>query len=328
MRFRLWGTCTTAGNREVNELAVGSRGHIFAEIERETKFEPGFKPFLNSTVGTAMNQDVSFGGTQEIIHNGTTSVEWNATAVQGSWDFSTGTVITLSAGVDQDEALFEEENATPIDMSGFVVLTGAINLTTYSAVNNTLIIELALAGVVQGNTVNLNDFIDTTLIGTAQSFAILLTEFGIASQTVDDVSFRITRSGGPQVAFTLDDLTFQATGTPLVFKVESDPASAFHVHEIRLALADTLAGTVTNGTMPGVVHDQILGVASLATGIGFRSVKNGVTSFAATFNNLGDMIAGGADLRDPHSDGTDTFVTLSIVLPEPIILEGSPTNNF
>ncbi len=327
MKFRLWGR-GIAGSGEVNELAVGSRGQLFVDTKREARLNPFLKPFLEPTVGNAMNQNVSFGGTQEIIHNGESSVEWDSAALQGSWDFSTGNVITLSSGVDQDAATFSEEGATTVDMSGFVVLTGAINLTTYNDTNNDLDVEFDLAGVLVGNSVNLNDFIDTTIIGSAQNFAVLLTDMGIIGQSVDGFTVTLGRSGGPQASFTLDDITLEQTGTPLVFKVESDPNEAFHVDEIRIAFADTLAGTVTNGTAFGIAHDQILGVTALSTGIVFRRVQNGETNFSGTFKTVGDFLATGSNLINPISDGTDTFFTLLVEFPEPIILEGPAEDNF
>ena len=196
VKIRVLGMDFSAGKGSVNELTVTENGEIFALIKNRIDLDPVFKPFLEPTKGNAMNQDVTFGRTQEIIHNGGSSTEWTGSALQGSWDFSTGNVITLTSGVDQDEATFAEEGATTIDMSGFVVLTGKINLTTYNEVNNNLTLEFDLAGVLVGNTVNLNSFIDTDLIGSEQSFAIAKSVFGIDAQLVDGFTITLSRLSG------------------------------------------------------------------------------------------------------------------------------------
>ena len=102
MFFRLRGKGFKAGKGGVNEAVVTPGGEILALIKNKIDLDPVFKPFLEPTKGNAMNQDVSFGGTQEIIHNGGSSVEWTGSALQGSWDFSTGNVITLASGVSDD----------------------------------------------------------------------------------------------------------------------------------------------------------------------------------------------------------------------------------
>jgi len=328
LKFRLFGTCVTAGKKEVNELAISSSGELFTRTERKTQLTPVFKPFLEETVGNAMNQDVSFGGTPEIIHNGGSSTEWTGSAIQGTWNFADSGKISLASGVDQDSATFAEESPTTIDISGFTAITGKINLTTYNANNNDLDVEFDLAGTLVGNSVNLNDYIETTLLASEQSFAIPKGDMGLASQSVDGFTITLSRAGGPQVAFTMDDIQIEQTGTPLIFKVESLPNEPFHITELRLAFADTLAATVANGTAFGLAHDQILGVSALSTGIVFRRIEDSETVFAVTIKDLGDFLSTGSNLINAISDGTDTFFTLLIEFPEPIILRGPPKANF
>ncbi|MEE8465484.1 MAG: hypothetical protein V3S68_03340, partial [Dehalococcoidia bacterium] len=328
MKFRLIGTCAAALKGAINELAVATGGQVLALTERREKFLPEVHPFLNPTFGIAMNQNIAFSGTPEIIHNGGTTTEWDGTALQGSWDFSTGDVVTLANGVNLDQASFAEESPTTIDMSGFTALTGVINLTTYSGTLNTLIVTFDLAGVTIGNSINLNDYIDPGDIGNAQNFVVPKADLGLSVQLIDGMTILLTRSGGPQVGFTLDDIQLEAAGVPAVFKTSANPREPYHITELRMAFADTFAGTVTNGTMPGLAHDQFLGLAELANGINFQRVQDGKTIFSINLKTVGDFLATGSELINAISDGVDTFFVLAATFPEPIVLQGPADLNF
>lgn len=52
--------------------------------ERILTFGPTLVPFLNDNFGIAMNQDASFGGTPDMIHNGIDSTLWTASNITGA----------------------------------------------------------------------------------------------------------------------------------------------------------------------------------------------------------------------------------------------------
>jgi len=143
----------------IHRFAKGKHNGLVTLQERFFNFDPEFHPFLNDNFGTAMNQNASFSGTPEIIHNGGTSTEWDATAIAGTWNFADSGRISITTANNNDQASFAEENALTIDMSGFTALTGNVDLDVYSDVNNSIIIQFDLAGVNVGNSVDLNDFI-------------------------------------------------------------------------------------------------------------------------------------------------------------------------
>lgn len=303
-------------------LHITKKGEIHALTDPRTVLNPIVIPFLNDTFGAAMNQNIAFSGTPEIIHNGGSSTEWTGSAIQGSWNFADAGKVSLSSGVANDEATFAEETPTTVAMSGFTALTGKINLTTYSPTNNTLNVIFDLAGVDVGNSVNLNDFIDPNLLSSEQNFVIPKGLLGLDAQTVDGFSIALTRSGGAQVVFTLDDIQLEQTGTPAVFKAIVPIGDVVYITEIRLGLADVLAATVTDGTALGLAYDKILAVASLSNGIVFRRIQAGETNFSVNFKQLGDFLRSGSNLINPISDGVNTFITLLVEFPEAIILEG------
>lgn len=313
----------------VHNIGIGSE-HVglLTLQERFLKFNPLVRPFLNDSFGTAMNQNVTFSGTPEIIHNGGTSTEWTGSALAGTWNFADSGKVSLASGNNNDAATFAEETPTTIDMSGFTTLTGKINLTAYDPTFNSLDVIFDLSAVNVGNSVDINDFIDTGLIGTEQAFIIPKADLGLTTQGVDGFTITCDRSGGTKPTMTFDDIQLEQTGDSAVFLVSAARGSKFHITEIRIGIADALAGTLADGTMPGLSYDKILALSALTNGIVFSRVQENVTNFSVTFKQIGDFLSAGSNLINQISDGTNTFITFLVTFPEPIILEGDPTENF
>jgi len=295
------------------------------------KFQPEFHPFLNESFGTAMNQDVSFGGVAEIIHNGGSSTEWTATAIVGAWNFADAGKITLTSGNNNDQAEFAEENSLTIDMNGFTALTGKVDLDTYNPINNNFTLAFDLAGVLVGNTVNLNDAINTGDF-TEQSFVITKAGFGLTTQEIDGFTMTLVRSGGAKPTVKFDDLQLEAvsgsTSDPIVFKATTPVGTRFHITELRIRIEDAFDSTLANATVPNIPIDSFLGVSGLTNGIIFSSFKDGVSVFSVTLKSIGDFLATGSDMINVSGNGTNTGLTLVINFPEPIILQGGSENNF
>lgn len=308
--------------------ASGIHSGLLALTQPFLNFDPEFHPFLNENFGTAMNQNISFGGTPELIFDGGSGgTEWGSTAIQGSWNFADAGKVTITSANDNDEALFEDSDLYSVDMSSFTALTGKVDLDIYNPVNNSIIISFSLAGVLVGNTVNLNNFINTGEFS-EQNFAIAKGEFGITSQTVDDFNIIITRTGGAKPTIKFDDFQIEETGNPAIFKVTTPGGTRFHIDEIRIRMEDVFDSTLVNSTIPNFPIDQILGVSELSIGIVFSRVKGGVTLFSVTLKNLGDFLATGSNLINDTGNATNSGFTLLVNFPEPIILEGGSENNF
>lgn len=310
---------------KLHELAISEKGEAYTLTERRIKLTPVSRPFLNDTFGQAINQNIAFGGTPEIITNGGTSAEWQGAVIQGNWSNVAGK-LRLASGVDLDQVTFAEETPAEIDMTNFTALTGKVNLITYVPTDS-IIFAYDLAGVLVGNSINLNDYINTGLLNSEQSFAIPKAELGISTENVDGFSIVALRPSGPQMLIDFDDIQIEATGDPAEYRVSAE-LMPLHITELRLALVDAIAGTLADGTMPALSYDQILGVAALSRGVTYKRVQNGVTQFSVQLKQLSDFIAAGTDLVNQHSDGVDTFIGLVATLREPIILEGYPSGNF
>jgi len=269
-----------------------------------------------------MRQNIAFGGTPEIIHNGGSSVEWTPTAVQGAWNFASSAKFEIDSGANNDEATFAEETPTTIDMSGFSAFTGKVDLETYDSVQNSLTIQFDNAGVLVGNSVNLNDFIDTGEF-TEQSFAIAKSFFGLTTQLLDGMSLKLGVTGGSQPKVIFDDFQFEATGNPAIFTSTTPVDTRFHVKEVVIRIEDAFDSTLANATVPNIPINTLLGVASLTNGINVSIVTAKADPFTATLRNLGDFLAVGIELFGVSGDATNTGFSLSLKFPEPVVLEGS-----
>lgn len=295
---------------------------VLTQTERFLQFNPEVHPFLNSTFGNAMNQNVAFGGSPELIFDGGSGgTEWTGTANAGTWNFADSGKVTITSADNSDSATFDD--AGTIAMSGHTAITGKVDLDTYNAANNTITVQFGLAGVPLGNSVNLDDYIDTGSFS-EQSFVIPKADLAIDDLTVDEVTITIFRTGGARPTIKFDDWQIEETGTPAVFiaaDLTPEEGKRFHVTELRLGLADALSSTVSDGTALGLSYDKILGVSALTNGIVFQRVQKGKVLFSVTFRQLGDFLSSGSNIVNAISDGTNTFITLLVEFPEPIILD-------
>jgi len=290
-------------------------------------FNPEFHPFLNDTFGTAMNQNIAFTGTPEIIHNGGTSTEWTGTATAGTWNFADSGKVTITGANNNDSASFAEETPTTIDMSGFTTLTGKIDLDIYNETNNSIIIQFSNAGTAVGNSVDLNDAIDTGDFS-EQNFVIPKSVFGLTTQLLDGMTITVTRSAGTKPTIKFDDIQFEETGDSATFKATTPLGTRFHVTEIRIRIEDALSAVLTDGSMPNIDPGAILGVSSLTNGITFARSQKGKILFAVNLKNLGDFFATGSNAINVTGNGTNQGLTLLVEFPEPIVLEGGESENF
>lgn len=277
-----------------------------------------------------MNQNITFGGTPEIIHNGGTSTEWTGTAIAGTWNFADSGKVTITSANNNDEASFAEESPTTIDMSGFTALTGKVDLDIYNLANNSIILAFDVAGASVGNSVDLNDYIDTGNF-TEQGFVIPKADLGLTTQLLDGMTIAMTRLGGTKPTVKFDDIQFEQTGTPAVFQATTPLETRYHIDKIRFVMADaldafvTVAGATENATLPALSYDKLLGVSALSNGIVFQRVQGGEVLFSVALKQLSDFLSF-STITNAISDGTNTFISMEMDFFEPIVLEGGPGN--
>ncbi len=176
-----------------NGLVVLS--YPFLETEPSTRF------FINTTFGNAMNQDVTFSGTPEGIHNGTDTIYWTASALSGSWTFAstvnpqTGTrCIDATATSNNNEALFSLSGLyADVMMDNFTALTGGVRLENF-VTGHEVQVRFRVGGVDVGNFVNIYDFVNTGVLNEYQNFVIPKADLGLSNQEVDEFVVKTVRT--------------------------------------------------------------------------------------------------------------------------------------
>lgn len=288
-------------------------------------FEPIFKPFINATFGNDLTQNIGFSGDPQTIDNGGDGTGFAPSIIQGTWNFADAGKTSLTDGNDSDEALFA--SASSISWENFTAVTGKIRLNAYNNVNNNINLDFALAGVQVGDTVVLDGFIDTTDLTNEQNFVIPKIAFNVTTESIDEFTISLARAGGAKPTFRFDDIQMEQTGDPAIFVVAPDSGTKFFVDELRFAIADNVTGIVTvagateNATIQGLSFDAILGVSVLSNGLIFQRIDSGEIIFTVVIKQLGDLLATGGNIENVISDGTNTFMTILVVFPTPIVLD-------
>jgi hypothetical protein len=334
-------------------ILSGSGEHILSNVVDSSNYPSGLVSyvtpllqtragtlvFTNAINGTSMNADASAGGTPEIIHNGGDTSAWDTTAVSGTWDFADTTnpqagsaCVSLTSGLNGQSAVFEDSSAGTIDMSSYVSISGQVRLETFDPSRHTITLHFGLAGVTIGDTVLLSDNIDTGLLNSYQAFQLSKSLFGLTSQTIDEFTITVTRSGGSKPTFRLDALQIENTGGSLIYEAVPNSGTVFRPRSLELVIADNIDSIVTGSsttypTLEGLSYNAMLGVSNLSNGIVVNCVINNVTKLSSTLSNIGDFLLDGFTITDAMSDGTNTFIKLVRFFEKNSVKLKSPTDD-
>ena len=148
---------------------------------------------------------------------------------------------------------------------------------------------------------------------------------GLTSGTIDAFRMELAGKDGSGPVVYLDDLQVEETGTSARFDITPPEGTRYLVTKFRYIVTDAYAGTVINGTMPGLAYDQLLGEPALPNGIVFTLEQEGESIGRAIVSTLGDAAQAGAEIINHMSDGTNTSITILREFVDPIVL--SSRNN-
>jgi hypothetical protein len=325
-----------------NQAHVSPEGHWCADAPglvvatRPLKdFSNQINFFVNSTYGSEMAQDASFGGNPDEIHDGIDNVYWTASAISGTWDFNSAAQnhtgggansIDATATVNGDEALFTR--AASIALSGYVSLTGWVYLTGWGVGTKHVETRSRLAGSDVGTTVNIDDYIDTDTIGSWQKFSIPKADMGVASESVDELVVKTVKSSGLNPDYYLDDLQWEETGTPLTYEIVPDDGTWLHIDKLMITYADaytgivTVAGNTENAMSPNIPYNGWFGVSALSSGLVYQRWQNGeiVNAFPIK-QHLDLMNFSEAQVSGYGSDGTNSWCSVLIKFTAGVVLK-------
>lgn len=291
-------------------------------------------PFLNANFGIAMNQDASFGGTPTVIHNGGDSVAWTGSNIVGNKVNFASVVQAFegTASVEINNAslndIWEFDNGSAINPANHVAVTMEVYIDKDWSAGDSIkmygwdsVAGMATEGVL------LEDHINEFTFGEWQAMVVSLADLGLNGNE-DGIRFEVAGIDGKGPRFFLDKMQLEETGNPIVYRATIPKNRRYHANGIRVTMTDDIAGTVTGGTMPGLAHDQFLGVTSLLNGILFQLVQDGEVTGSFNAQNLGQWLSQGVIITNAISDGTKTLMTAEIEFDGPIILQGIENSDF
>lgn len=287
-----------------------------------------FVPALNDLYGSEMAQDASFGGTPVGIHNGTDTAYWTASTLSGTWDFSSATnpaagsacIENVSNG-NNEEALFTA--AAPVDAGSYLGFSGVIRLEQWGGAAGTKHLELRfrLGGVDVGNSISLEDYIDTGLLNAYQSFGINLIDFGITNESIDELVILKYKDSGSSPHFRMDTLQLEETGGAISFVVVAPPHKKYIIKSLYLSYVDDLDISLLNNSAPALSYNKVLGENALTNGVNYQIMEDGVVVSSVSTKTIGDNLKSGANIVSLICDGTTTCLTLEVVFGGPLVLD-------
>ena len=169
-------------------------------------------------------------------------------------------------------------------------------------------------GAFIGNKVYLEDYFDFDNYGAWQFINIPLTDMGLTTETMDSVRIENEARGGAQSpTFWIDQIAFQTTGTSITYTLEPDAGTWLHVKAFQTTFVDAHAGTLSDGTMPNLAYNQILGMTP-TVGYIYKRYAEGKSAplNEARITNLFDLLSFPHSKITNHiSDGTNTLITIT-----------------
>jgi len=316
---------------EKNALVVATRP--LKTYEDYTNF------FSNSDYGINMNQDASAGGTPEKIHDGTDSVLWTATDIVGggkttfnSTDQNHTAAGTKSIKVDNSPVndIFQIAKGSDMTMSNYVSLSLWIYVDKDWGAGD----DIELYGwdtdlnVIVGIPIKLQNYFSWFSFGSWHKITVALTEMGdaSASTTLDAIRIGIVAKDVKSPKFYIDDIQFEQTGSPIEFIIKPSLGTWLYITDYTIVVADAIASTLADATMPNLAYDKILG-ETLVSGINYRRIQKGEVKFNLILHNILNLIGLPNATIQSGSDGTNTWVMIKIRNVEPILLKAEDEDN-
>jgi len=318
---------------ETNGLVVASR-----DLKTYTN-RPKF--FINDTYGIDMNLAIAWGAVPEPIYNGVDAAYWTISTLignagsfieQSTDQAHTGTKSLDATPSTNDETVLLTEGGAGIVMTGYAAITGWIYITGWAQVDTVGVeLQARLVAVDAGNSVNIGDYVDTTVLNVWQQFTISKSDMGLTTQTVDELTIK-TIDTGPALPpnYYIDDLQWEQSGTINAVRFDLTPNNGtwLHVETIKIIMAASHTGIITvkdnteDATLPAIPYDGFLSVSALDTGIQFHKYSKGIVELIGTVKQLSDFLQFPGSRVDGYGgDGTNSWLTITFDMPTPWVLK-------
>jgi len=237
----------------------------------------------------------------------------------------TATARCEDASASAANGVVQYARGADLDLTNYISLTGWVYLTKWVS-QGALIYGWDVSGSIQlGIAVNIGAYVNTATLNTWQRFTIPLTDLGIAGLTTgfDAIRIQIVNSN---VDTYWDYIRIQEQAVtpvnPTYFTIKAETGTWWIIRSISMIVADAMAGTLADGTMPALAYNKILGVTNLTNGLIYNRLNNGEVVKTIAIHNLGDWLSRPhTEIRSAISDGTNTYVVIESEFTEPVILK-------
>lgn len=317
---------------ETLEVEMSQRnGHPSGAVVYATTledFDLQYAPFVNETYGTAMNQDVAFGGTPEIVHVGTSDgVYWTGSnIVGGKANFNSGDrayagSVSVKINNPALNDIWQFNKGSYVTTSNYTAITGFINIDKdWSAGDSISLYCWDVAGSnIVGNEVFIEDYIDEFSFDTWQSISIPFQDLGLVSTDFDAIRMgHPSKGGGKSPKFYLDNIQVEQTGTPIIFKTDTPTNVNYHIDKLVITLIDDVTG--------GLSYDKLMGLTTLTNGANLQHIRKDKSQFSLSIRQLSNLLGVGFKITNQQDDGVNTIITLEQDFKKPLIIKGGTTD--
>jgi hypothetical protein len=237
------------------------------------------------------------------------------------------------AGLSESAQSLDFTDAKENDVFQLTSGAGDVDLSAYSSITGYIWIDkwknegMTLQGydngtVLIGNSINIADYVLESL-DKWQKFTIPLQDLGLKGLTSTFDALRFSPQHKDWKGY-IDYVEIQETGSVDVtsFYVKPEKGTWLYVHNLAIVMADTMAGTLVNATMPALSYENFLGVTELNNGIVYQRLEHNVVRETLIIKNIGDFLQfPTSELSVAISDGTKTYIKMGSDFIEPVLLK-------
>jgi len=263
-------------------------------------------------LGVNLNVNPVVAGTPTLVHNGTDTAAWTASASTGSWTFNSTTQaydgtqsIDATSANDNDVAVFTAP--APVATSGISEVSLWVYVSKWTT-NGTKNVNVGFrnGGADIGNRIGLDAYININNTGVWQRAVIPFNVFNVVSANIDALTIDVAAAGGPAPDLYLDLIELSTGTSTETFTSGPEKETIWEVHSFHLTLVAT--GTALN-------YNEFLGIAGLTNGVLLQAFRaEAPTTYSAV--NLAELLAIPAVEHTLIQGTANTTLTLSIPFPD------------
>ena len=285
--------------------------------------------FFSDEVGNIeMAHVAAYGGTPEMVHDGTDNAYWTGTVKEGTWTLDdTGTITDHTPADSGDHCIkgvgtgkdgeIELAHPTSIDLITYEAISGWIYVVGWQAGKH-LELQARLNGIKVGDKVNIDDYFTIGIQNSWQQFIVPLTDLNLTGVTID--AFLI-KNREDLNQFYLDDIQIEETDTEFkTYQLKPDVGTNLHVMKMVTTYVAPLDMDHADANTPFLSYNNIIGV-TLVKGWLLQRIQNKIVTVSQVVQSIHDMVYTGGVVRGIVCDGVNTMLTMEYTYLTPEILK-------